>query len=74
MAKNGSGYGFITVFFAAFIAHSCGEDAGRQAAQRKARGEIETLESQNRQLKQDIATMKQGIGCRQAEDPPHIAR
>ena len=75
MAKNNSGFGCLTLLIVAIIAHSCGVDEGRQAEHRKAQTEIDTLESKNRQLEQELETAKRsGARCPQAEEAPHIAR
>jgi hypothetical protein len=76
MAKNDSGFGCLTVLLVALIAHSCGEDEGKQAARRQARTEIETLESKVRQLERTLEDTKRDIsnGCPHAEEPPHTAR
>ena len=54
MAQSRSGgFGCLTLFIVALIAHSCGEDEGRANERRKARREIDQLEQQVRQLKAD---------------------
>lgn len=76
MAKESSGFGCLSVLIIALIAHSCGEDEGRQAARRKARAEIETLQGRVRQLEQKLEDTERDLrfGCPHAEEPPHIAR